>query len=58
MNKNSALIAFQTLLKDILNDENGFYKHKNGKLNIAKIARISGLSRNFLKMEFYKRGLL
>lgn len=58
MNKNSDLIAFQTLLKDILNDENGFYKHKNGKLNIAKIARISGFSRNFLKMEFYKRGLL
>ena len=58
MNKNSDLIAFQTLLKDILNDENGFYKHKNGKLNIAKIARVSGLNRNFLKMEFYKRGLL
>ncbi|HEF9608085.1 TPA: hypothetical protein SBY32_000421 [Campylobacter coli] len=52
--RNGALRAFKTLLKDVLN----FYKHKNGKVNIAKLARVSGLSRNFLKRELYIRGLL
>ncbi len=56
--RNGALRVFKTLLKDVLNDENGFYKHKNGKLNVAKLARVSGLSRNFLKRELYIRGLL
>ncbi|EPV9966696.1 TPA: hypothetical protein R8Q90_001634 [Campylobacter jejuni] len=37
---------------------NGFYKHKNGKVNIAKLSRVSGLSRSFLKKELYIRGLL
>ncbi|MFY4756147.1 hypothetical protein ACOTV8_09145 [Campylobacter jejuni] len=50
--------SFKTLLKDILNDENGFYKHKNSKVNIAKLSRVSGLSRSFLKKELYIRGLL
>lgn len=52
--RNGALRAFKTLL----NDENGFYKHKNGKVNIAKLSRVSGLSRSFLKKELYIRGLL
>ncbi|HFF9557117.1 TPA: hypothetical protein ACGFGG_001886 [Campylobacter jejuni] len=56
--RNGALTSFKMLLKDVLNDENGFYKHKNGKLNVAKLARVSGLSRNFLKRELYIRGLL
>lgn len=56
--RNGALSAFKTLLKDVKSDENGFYKHKNGKLNVAKLARVSGLSRNFLKRELYIRGLL
>ncbi len=56
--RNVALRAFKTLLKDVLNDENGFYKHKNGKVNIAKLSRVSGLSRSFLKKELYIRGLL
>ncbi|EAJ7530474.1 hypothetical protein A0X68_09290, partial [Campylobacter jejuni] len=30
---------------------------KNGKVNIAKLSRVSGLSRSFLKKELYIRGL-
>ncbi|EHU6961691.1 hypothetical protein KZJ80_001541, partial [Campylobacter coli] len=56
--RNAVLRALKHLLKDVLNDENGFYKHKNGKVNIAKLSRVSGLSRNFLKRELYIRGLL
>ncbi|EAK2109855.1 hypothetical protein BFM12_07610 [Campylobacter jejuni] len=53
-----ALKTFKMLLQDILNDKNGFYRYKNGKLNISKISRVSGLSWSFLKRELYIRGLL
>ncbi len=56
--RNGALTSFKMLLKDVKSDENGFYKHKNGKVNIAKLSRVSGFSRSFLKKELYIRGLL
>ena len=34
-----------------------FYRFKNGKLNISKLARCAGLSRGFTARELERRGL-
>ena len=35
-----------------------FYKFKNGRINVAKMVRCTGLSRDTLNRELYIRGLL
>ena len=48
---------YQARLDNILNYDLSFYRFKNGKLNISKLARCSGLSRGFLEKELWKKGL-
>ena len=35
-----------------------FYKFKNGKFNISKISRVSGLSRKFIGFKLWQKGLI
>ena len=35
-----------------------FYKMKNGKFNISKISRVSGLSRKFISFKLWQKGLV
>ena len=35
-----------------------FYKMKNGKFNISKMARVSGLSRKFISFKLWQKGLI
>ncbi|WP_103604066.1 hypothetical protein [Campylobacter concisus] len=44
-------------LKNALGYDLSFYRFKNGKLNVSKLARCSGLSRGFLEKELWKKGL-
>lgn len=44
-------------LKNALSYDLSFYRFKNGKLNVSKLARCSGLSRGFLEKELWKKGL-
>lgn len=44
-------------LKNVLSYDLSFYRFKNGKLNVSKLARCSGLSRGFLEKELWKKGL-
>ncbi len=44
-------------LKNVLGYDLSFYRFKNGKLNVSKLARCSGLSRGFLEKELWKKGL-
>ncbi|EAI4071354.1 hypothetical protein APU49_08475 [Campylobacter jejuni] len=46
------------VLEAILGYDLEFYKMKNGRLNITKMSKISGLSRSFLSRELFKRGLI
>ncbi|MBE3606106.1 hypothetical protein CCAL13119_03900 [Campylobacter sp. RM13119] len=48
---------YQARLNNILNYDLSFYRFKNGKLNISKMARCSGLSRGFLEKELWRLGL-
>lgn len=34
-----------------------FYKFKNGKFNISKISRVSGLSWRFVALKLWQKGL-
>ena len=44
-------------LENALGYDLSFYRFKNGKLNVSKLARCSGLSRGFLEKELWKKGL-
>ena len=44
-------------LQNALSYDMSFYKFKNGKLNISKLARCAGLSRAFIEREMWKKGL-
>ncbi|WP_103602109.1 hypothetical protein [Campylobacter concisus] len=44
-------------LKNTLSYDLSFYRFKNGKLNVSKLARCSGLSRGFLEKHLWFRGL-
>ena len=44
-------------LKNALGYDLSFYRFKNGKLNVSKLARCSGLSRGFLEKELWKKVL-
>ena len=44
-------------LKNALGYDLSFYRFKNGKLNVSKLARCSGLSRGFLEKHLWFRGL-
>ena len=44
-------------LKNVLGYDLSFYRFKNGKLNVSKLARCSGLSRGFLEKYLWFRGL-
>ena len=48
---------YQARLDNILNYDLGFYRFKNGKLNVSKLARCSGLSRGFLEKHLWIKGL-
>lgn len=48
---------YQARLKNVLSYDLSFYHFKNGKLNISKMARCSGLSRAFLEKELWRLGL-
>lgn len=48
----------KNIFKDILSMDNYIYYKKNGRYNVAKMSRISGLSRSFISRELWKRGLL
>jgi len=49
--------SYQAKLNNVLNYDLSFYRFKNGKLNVSKLARCSGLSRGFLEKELWKKGL-
>ena len=34
-----------------------FYRFKNGKLNVSKLARCAGISRKFAERELWRKGL-
>ncbi|EJP75066.1 MULTISPECIES: hypothetical protein [Campylobacter] len=44
-------------LQNALSYDMGFYKFKNGKLNVSKLARCAGLSRGFVERELWRLGL-
>lgn len=48
---------YQARLNNVLSYDLSFYRFKNGKLNVSKLARCSGLSRGFLEKELWKKGL-
>ncbi|MBE2984666.1 hypothetical protein CCAL9344_01370 [Campylobacter sp. RM9344] len=48
---------YQARLNNIINYDLSFYRFKNGKLNISKMARCSGLSRSFLTKYLWFKGL-
>lgn len=49
--------SYQAKLNNVLSYDLNFYRFKNGKLNVSKLARCSGLSRGFLEKELWKKGL-
>ena len=49
--------SYQAKLNNVLSYDLSFYRFKNGKLNVSKLARCSGLSRGFLEKELWKKGL-
>ena len=49
--------SYQARLNNVLSYDLSFYRFKNGKLNVSKLARCSGLSRGFLEKELWKKGL-
>ena len=49
--------SYQAKLNNVLSYDLSFYRFKNGKLNVSKLARCSGLSRRFLEKELWKKGL-
>ena len=44
-------------LQNALSYDMSFYKFKNGKLNVSKLARCAGLSRGFVERELWRLGL-
>ena len=48
---------YQARLNNVLSYDLSFYHFKNGKLNVSKLARCSGLSRGFLEKYLWFRGL-
>lgn len=48
---------YQAKLNNVLSYDLSFYRFKNGKLNVSKLARCSDLSRGFLEKELWKKGL-
>ncbi|ERJ25434.1 hypothetical protein UNSWCS_1547 [Campylobacter concisus UNSWCS] len=48
---------YQAKLNNVLSYDLSFYRFKNGKLNVSKLARCSGLSRGFLEKHLWFRGL-
>lgn len=48
---------YKARLNDIINYDLSFYRFKNGKLNISKMARCSGLSRGFLTKYLWFKGI-
>lgn len=44
-------------LQNVLSYDIDFYRFKNGKLNVSKLARCAGLSRGFVERELWKKGL-
>ena len=51
------IASYQARLNNVLNYDLSFYRFKNGKLNVSKLARCSGLSRGFLEKHLWFRGL-
>ena len=49
--------SYQARLNNVLSYDLSFYCFKNGKLNVSKLARCSGLSRGFLEKYLWFRGL-
>lgn len=49
---------FDKRSRNALNYDLEFYKFKNGKINVSKMSRCTGISRGVLSRELYKRGIL
>lgn len=50
--------SYQAKLNNVLSYDLGFYRFKNGKLNVSKMARCAGVSRQILSNYLWQRGLL
>ncbi|MGG7074605.1 hypothetical protein U5B43_10250 [Campylobacter sp. 9BO] len=48
---------YKARLNDIINYDLSFYRFKNGKLNISKMARCIGISRATLEKYLWQKGL-
>ena len=51
------IALYQAKLNNVLSYDLSFYRFKNGKLNVSKLSRCSGLSRGFLEKHLWFRGL-
>ena len=50
-------IAALDRLNNAISYDLNFYRFKNGKLNVSKLARCAGVSRGFAARELERRGL-
>lgn len=48
---------YQATLNNALSYDLDFYRFKNGKLNVSKMARYMGVSHAWLEKELYKKGI-
>ncbi|WP_253908197.1 hypothetical protein [Campylobacter sp. RM16188] len=48
---------YQERLNSVLSYDLDYYRFKNGKLNISKMARCTGFSRSFLTKHLWFKGL-
>ncbi|MDL0088148.1 hypothetical protein [Campylobacter gastrosuis] len=49
--------TYKARLEDVINYDLSFYRFKNGKLNLSKMARCTGLSWGFLHKYLWFKGL-
>lgn len=52
------IAQFDERLKNAINYDLTFYRMKNGRINVSKMSRCTGICRGVLSRELYKRGLL
>lgn len=50
-------IAALDRLNNAISYDLSFFRFKNGKLNISKLARCAGVSRKFAERELWRKGL-
>lgn len=49
---------FLERLKNAISYDLDFYKFRNGRINISKMSRCTGICESVLSRELYKRGIL